>query len=204
MAHKRTEEGSMEMKQRIWMAVLVLAGPLIAFGGVGSETGTVAEQIVQDAEDSVKRIKTLIKDAQRGDSESQFDLGKMIRDKAPEYWRYTRTPVDESPATLKAHAKGMMEARSWFARAAEQGHLGAQMELSRIYRRKYPPGYSFMTDYILSYAWLKVAMDKGAREYTNGQSMDKRLREKMTAEQVAEAEKLAGEFRVRIETSQSK
>ena len=193
----------METKWAACMALFVLAGPPMAFGGSDPETGTVAEQIVQDAEDSVKRIKTLIEDARKGDPESQFDLGRMIRDKAPEYGWYTRTPVSESPATWKAHAKGMMEARSWLAQAAEQGHLRAQMELSRIYRRKYPPGYSFMTDYILSYAWLKVAMDKGASEHTNGQPADKMLRKKMTAEQVAEADKLAGEIQERIESSQS-
>ncbi len=194
----------METKQKIWMAVLVLAGPLMAFGGAESETGTVAEQIVQDAEDSVKRIKSLIEDARGGDPKSQFDLGRMIQDKAPEYGSYTRTPVSESPATWKAHAKGMMEARSWFAQAAEQGHLGSQMELSRIYRRKYPPGYSFMTDFVLSYAWLKVAQDKGFGSYTDGQSTDKILREKMTAEQVAEALKLAAEIQERIKASLSR
>lgn len=193
----------MKTKWGACMALFVLTGPLMAFDRAGAETGTVAEQIVQDAEDSVKRIKTLIEEARRGNPESQFQLGGMIRDKVPEYWRYTRTPVNESPARWKAHAKGMKEARSWFAQAAEQGHSGAQMELSRIYRRKYPPDYSFMTDYILSYAWLKVALDKGAGSYTNGQPTDKMLRKKMTAEQVAKADKLAGEIQERIESSQS-
>lgn len=191
----------METKWGACMALFVLAGPLMAFGGAETETDTVAERIVQDAEDSVKRIKTLIEGARKGDPESQFDLGRMIQEKAPEYGWYTRLPVSESPATWKAHAKGMMEARSWFSQAAEQGHLGAQMELSRIYRRKYPPGYSFMTDYILSYAWLKVARDKGAGSYTNGQPTDNILRKKMTAEQVAEADKLAAEIQERIKDS---
>lgn len=194
----------METKLKIWTAVLILAGPLMAFGGFESERSTMAEQIVQDAKDSVKRIKNLIEDARKRDPESQFDLGRMIQEKAPEYGWYTRLPVRESPAIWKAHAKGMMEARTWFAQAAEQGHVGAQMELTRIYRRKYPPGYSFMTDYKLSYAWLKVAMDKGASEHIDGQSTDKMLREKMTAEQLAEAEKLAAEIQERIEASQSK
>lgn len=191
----------METKWGACMALLVLAGPLMAFGGAETETDTVAERIVQDAEDSVKRIKTLIEDARKGDPESQFDLGRMIRDKVPEYWWYTRLPVSESPATWKAHAEGMMEARSWFAQAAEQGHAGAQIELSRIYRRKYPPGFSFMTDYMLSYAWLKVAMDKGASEHIDGQPTDKMLRKKMTAEQGAEADKLAAEIQARIKAS---
>ena len=35
------------------------------------------------------------------------------------------------------------------------------MRLSSLYSRKCPPDYSFMTDYVLAYAWLTVALDKG-------------------------------------------
>ena len=39
----------METRWKAWMIVLVLAGPLMAFGGAESETGRVAEQILQEA-----------------------------------------------------------------------------------------------------------------------------------------------------------
>ena len=132
----------------------------------------------------------------------------MIRDNINEW--YKRVPSNDLPnfqALPKATAEAMLEVRTWFTRAAEQGHDGAQMGLSSLYRRKYPPDYSFMTDYILSYAWLKVALDKGASSYTTelGHKVptDRWLRNKMTAEQVAEAERLAAEIQERIKASKS-
>ena len=198
----------METKWKAWMIVLVLAGTLMAFGGTDPEKSTVAERILQEAEESVKQIRTLIEDARRGDPESQFQLGGMMRDNINEW--YKRVPSNDLPnfETLpKAQAEAMLEARTWFTRAAEQGHDGAQMELSKLYHRKYPPDYSFMTDYVLAYAWLKVALDKGASSYTTvfGHKVptDSWLQRKMTTEKVAEAEKLAAEIQERIESSKS-
>ena len=178
----------MEAKLKIWMAVLVLAGPLMVFGGVGSETGTVAEQIVQDAENSVKRIRTVIADAQRGSPEAQFRLGMMILDKVKNLGR-------------KRQANAAQEALPWFTRAAEQGHEDAQRHLSLLYSINCPLE---MINYVRAYAWLKVALDKGASITRNGQPADKVLRKKMTAEQVAEAEKLAAEIQERIKASKSR
>ncbi len=192
-----------------WMIALVLAGPLMAFGVADSETGRMAEQILREAEDSVKQIRTVIEDARRGNPESQFQLGSMIRDNIREW--YKRVPSDALPnfqVLPKAQAEATLEVRTWFTRAAEQGHDGAQMALSSLYWREYPPNYSFMTDYVLAYAWLKVALDKGASSTTTvfGDKVptDRWLRNKMTAEQVAEAEKLAAEIQERIASSNSK
>ena len=169
----------------------------------------MAEQILREAEDSVKQIRTVIEDARRGNPEAQFQLGGMTLDNINEW--YKRVPSNDLPSFQvlpKAQAETILEVRTWFIRAAEQGHDGAQLALSKLYRRKYPPDYSFMTDYILSYAWLKVALDKGASSYTTvfGDKVptDRWLRNKMTAEQVAEAEKLAAEIQERIASSKSK
>lgn len=196
----------MRNKWGAWMTVLVVAVPLMAFGGAESETGTVAEQILREAEDSVKQIRAVIEEARRGSPESQFQLGSMIRDNVRNW--YKRVPSGALPnfeSLPKAQAEAMLEARTWFTRAAEQGHELAPMELSKLYRRKYPPDYSSMTDYILSYAWLKVALDKGASSYKtvfgHKVTTESWLRRKMTAEQVAEAGKLAAELQERIESS---
>ena len=174
--------------------LLVLAGPLVAFGGAAPETGTVAEQILQEAEASVKRIRTIIEDAQRGNPESQYELGRMIRAKFDEYGG--SIDLQALQAHAKARAEATLEARTWFTRAAEQGHEFAQMALYSLYSRKYPPDCSFMTDYVLAYAWLTVALNRGVNVtlQVGGVEMDPKsqLRAKMTSEQVAEAEKLAG------------
>ena len=199
----------MDTKRGACMVVLVLVGTLMAFGASDPETGTVAERIVQEAEESVKQIKALIKDARQGNPESQFQLGRMIRDNINEW--YTRVPSNDLPnfeSLPNAQAEAMLEARTWFTRAADQGHDGAQMELSKLYYRKYPPDYSFMTDYVLAYAWLKVALDKGASSYKTvfGRKVptENWLRPKMTAGQEAEARKLAAELQERIASSKSK
>ena len=80
----------MKTKWAAWMVVSILAGPLMAFGGADPETGTVAEQILREAEDAVRQIRTLIEDARRGNPESQFQLGSMIRDNARKW--YMRIP----------------------------------------------------------------------------------------------------------------
>jgi TPR repeat protein len=188
------------------MVVSVLAGPLMAFGGAESETGTVAEQILQEAEDSVKRIRTVIEDARGGNPESQYELGGMILDKTREY----RGPsnLQSFQAHAKALAEATLEALTWFTRAAEQGHDFSQMRLYKLYSRKYPPDYSFMTDYVLAYAWLTVALNQGVSVnlQVGGVKVDPqaRLRTKMSAEQVAEAQKLAATLWERIESSKSK
>ena len=199
----------MRTKWGAWMIVLVLAVTLMAFGGADSETGRVAEQILREAEDSVKQIRTVIEDARRGNPESQFQLGSMIRDNIREW--YKRVPSDALPnfqAHVNAEAEATLEVRTWFTRAAEQGHDLAQMRLSSLYSRKYPPDYSFMTDYVLAYAWLKVALDKGASSYTtmvgHKVTTESWLRRKLTVEQVAEGEKLAAEIQERIASSKSK
>ena len=196
----------MDTRWKARMIVLVLSGTLMAFGGDDPEKDTVAERILQEAEESVKQIRTLIEDSRRGEPESQFRLGWMIRDNINGW--HEKVPSINFPnfrALAKARAEAMLEVRTWFTRAAEQGHDGAQIELSKLYRRKYPPEYSYMTDYILSYAWLKVALDKGASSHTttagHTEPTDSWLRKKMTAEQVAEAEKLTAEIQERIKAS---
>ncbi len=181
----------METKWGAWMVVSVLVGTLMAFGGADPKTGTVTEQILQESEDSVKQIKTVIENARQGNPESQYQLGMMIKDKA-----YKAGGV--------ARAEAMLEALTWFTRAAEQDNYMAYMALHHLYSAKYPPAYSFMTNYVLSYAWLKIALNKGVSSTTNGQPSDKVLRKKMTAEQVAEAEKLAADLQERISSLESK
>ena len=81
--------------------------------GADPGTGAVAEQILQEAEDSVKRIRTLIQESRRGNSESQFELGWMIRDNINKW--YKRVPSNDLPnlqVLPKAQAEAMLEVRT--------------------------------------------------------------------------------------------
>ena len=185
----------METRGRAWMVVSVLSGTLLACGKINQEVptfhvGGAAEQILQEVEDSAKQIRTVIESARRGTPEAQHQLGMMILDKIHEYGEEER-------------AEAVLEARAWLSRAAEQGHDRAQLQLGILYSEEYPPDYSFLTDYVMAYTWLTVALDKGASAPTNGQLADGALQKKMTAEQVAVAQKLAGELQKHIESSTS-
>ena len=190
----------MRAGQKAWGVVSVLAGALAAcattdreartFYANGAAPGTVAAEILQEAEDSAKRIRTVVESALRGTAESQHQLGMIILDRAHGYGGEER-------------AKSVLEARTWLTRAAEQGHDSAQLQLWILYSDEYPPEYSFLTDRVMAYTWLKIAFDHEASDSPTAQAADRALQEKMTAEQVAVAQKLAAGLSQRIESSQS-
>ena len=88
------------------------------------------------------------------------------------------------------------EAMKWYRMAAEQGDVEAQFQLGGMYSL----GEGVPEDYVKAYAWLNLAAAQGDKMAVERRD---RLREKMTAEQVAEAQRLAGEFWERIESSKS-
>ena len=185
---------------RTWMVVSLLAAALVGcaktdrevrtFYSNGAAPGTVAAEILQEAEDSAKQIRAVIEASQRGAPESQHQLGMIILERAHEYGG-------------EEQAKAVLEARTWLTRAAEQGHDSAQLQLWVLYSDEYPSEYSLLTDYVMAYTWLKIALDDGASDSTMGQAADRALQERMTAEQVAVAKKLAAGLSERIESSKT-
>ena len=65
----------------------------------------------------------------------------------------------------------------------------------------YDKGEGVPEDYVKAYAWFNLAAAQGQEDAVKAKDS---LRERMTAEQVAEAQKLAGELFNRIESSKSK
>ena len=80
--------------------------------------------------------------------------------------------------------------------AAEQGFDGAQILLAAMY----VVGKGVLEDYVEAYAWMILAATQGHEDAVKGKD---ELRSKMTAEQIAEAQKLAAELFDRIESSKS-
>ena len=62
----------------------------------------------------------------------------------------------------------------------------------------YRKGEGVSQDYVKAYAWYHLASAQGDKQAAKGKDM---LRGRMTAEQVAEAQKLAAELWDRIESS---
>lgn len=186
---------------KAWVVVSILAGATVActkndreprtFYANGAAPGTVTAEILQEAEASERQIRTVVESALRGIPESQHQLGMIILDRAHGYGGEER-------------AKAVLEARTWLTRAAEQGHDSAQLQLRILYSDEYPPGYSFLTDRVMAYTWLKIAFDDEASDSPTRQAAERTLQEKMTAEQVAVAQKLSVGLSQRIESSQSR
>jgi uncharacterized protein len=95
-------------------------------------------------------------------------------------------------------AKGnLAEALVWYRRAAEQGDIGAQVALGLAYAQ----GIGVVQDYIEADKWFHIAASraKSADELADIASHHNKLAHVMTSSQIAEAQKLAREWRAKPE-----
>ena len=84
------------------------------------------------------------------------------------------------------------EAVKWYRLAAEQGNAAAQNNLGIMYDL----GEGVLQDYVKAHVWLNLSAAQGKKKAAERRD---RLRQQMTAEQVAEAQKLAAELFKQIE-----
>jgi hypothetical protein len=87
------------------------------------------------------------------------------------------------------------EAANWFRSAAEQGYPRAQYELGQLYEK----GLGVIQDYVQAHTWMTLALEgipasERDRHNQATSSLD-RVAAVMTPEQVAEAQKLAREWK---------
>jgi TPR repeat protein len=80
------------------------------------------------------------------------------------------------------------EAAKWCTKAAEQGEATAQAFLGIMYER----GQGVRQDYMLAYIWLNLATVHGFEDAKSSRDL---LSSKMTPEQIAEAQRLAREWK---------
>ena len=81
------------------------------------------------------------------------------------------------------------EAFKWYQKAAEQGDSGSQYRLGVMYEN----GEGVAQDYVASYIWYHLASQ--AHEFESARKHRNRVAEKMTPAQLAEAQRLAGEWK---------
>ena len=149
-------------------------------------------------------LEALIKDAERGDAEAQYDLGVM-------YDYGIRVPEDDAKAVhwyRKAAERGDAEAQyelglmydygegvpeddamavHWYRKAAEQGDADAQTKLGLMYAK----GEGVPEDHVQAYAWLSVAAAQG---HDNAQKANDIIAKVMTSAGIAKAQKLSREY----------
>ena len=133
--------------------------------------------IHQNARPENQDIKKLRMAAEHGDAEAQFNVGNL-------YYLGEGTHQDYA------------EAAKWYRLAAERGNALAQNNLGVMYDE----GEAVPKDWVKAYAWLNLSAAQGKENAARGKDL---LRPRMTAEQVAEGQKLAAELFNRIESSNS-
>ncbi len=119
----------------------------------------------RDRETALREFKAL---AEQGDPAGQFYLGVMYAN-------------GEGVTTDKA------EAARWYLLSAEQGYLDAQQKLALSYRF----GDGVPQDYVSAHMWYSLAAGQGSIFARIQRDL---LVKSMTPEQLAEAQRLAGEW----------
>jgi uncharacterized protein len=109
------------------------------------------------------------KAAEQGDAKAQFYLGLI-------YERGEGVPRDYAAAV------------NWYRKAAEQGYADAQAQLGFVYGL----GQGVPRDYVTAHKWLNLAAVGGREDAANTRDS---IAAKMTPAQIAEAQKLAREWR---------
>ena len=133
-------------------------------------------------------LEQLRKAAEQGDTRARYNLGHI-------YDKGEGVPENDR------------EAVKWFRKAAEQGHALAQFNLGLMYAKSDGVG----KDYVKAYAWANLAAAQGGDRPVMSQEWFEEeeksvpfkdwLRKRMSAKQVAEAQKLSAELFKRIESS---
>lgn len=82
------------------------------------------------------------------------------------------------------------EAVKWFRRAAEQGNVAAQVNLSFMYEK----GYGVPQDFVQAHMWRNLAAAQGTQGNGDMRKQRDEIAKKMTPAQIAEAQRLAREW----------
>ena len=188
---------------------ILMAGPAIA----GPYEDATKAYFSGDYEAAYRLIKPM---AEKGLPEAQFNLGLM-------YNNGQGVPQDYAEAVTwyrKAAEKGFAEAQynlgtmcyrgqgvpqnypeavTWYSKAAEQGNAKGQYSLGMMFYR----GRGVPKDYVLAHMWLNLAtsrypaLEKAKREWA--EIFRDIAASKMTPAQLAEAKKLAKEWKPKQE-----
>ena len=172
------DRNSQRLFNGVKMLRVVLSGLFILSGGVtpAAAQGLERAEAAYFRGDYPKAMELMLPLAEEGDRHAQYLIGFMY---------------ERGKGTEKDPAK----AAAWYGRAAKLGNPYAQNNLGVLYKH----GRGVSQDYVQAYKWFDLAAagylpaEFGHRERAilNQQS----ITEKMTPEQISEAQKLAEAFR---------
>jgi TPR repeat protein len=165
-------------------------------------------------QDHAEALKWFRKAADQGNAVAQFNLGdiltnedwhKEFQDVPLDYvegTKWLRKAADQGEVAAKgnlgfAYLSGRQgvpqdyaEALKWFRKAADQGNVQAQYKIGVMYR----DGQGVPQDYLVAHVWLNLAAAHDTYGYGAKRDRDE-LAAKMTPEQIAEAQRLAREWK---------
>jgi TPR repeat protein len=113
------------------------------------------------------------KAAEQGHAKAQYDLGFLYK--------------------VGLHDQDYVQSAAWYRMAAEQGHVGAQFDLGVAYEH----GSGVPQDYVLAHMWfnLSAARKTDQKERADAVNARDRVAAVMTREQIADAQRLAREWK---------
>jgi len=126
------------------------------------------EGVPQDYAEAVKWYR---KAAGQGDADAQFNLGIIY---------------DQGKGVPQDYAKAVR----WYRKAADQEDATAQNSLGMMYDE----GQGVPQNYLLAHMWFNLASARGDKQGENNREI---VAKKMTADQIAEAQRLAREWKVK-------
>jgi TPR repeat protein len=192
---------------RIPLAASLVLAALTATAGAGPvEDGNAAYQR-GDYRTAVKVLQPLV---DQGNADAQdilavmYYVGQGVPQNRAEAIRLYRLAAEQGNAHAQdalgfAYQNGVGvqrdvgQAAKWFRKAADQDNLDAQFNLGEMCEL----GNGVPQDYVLAYMWFTLVASHGTRAYAT-RGID-RVAQQMSPEQIAEAQKLAREWKPKLE-----
>ncbi len=172
------EDGAVAFKGGYYATALRLWWPLAEQGNASAQffVGAMYENGHGVTQDYTEAVKWYRRAAEQGDATAQSFLGAMYHNG-------------------KGVATDYAEAVKWYRLAAEQGHAIAQFNLGIMY----DIGQGVPQDHVLAHMWLNLAASRSppGEDYDEALQLRDAVTERMTPAQIAEAQKLAREWKPR-------
>jgi TPR repeat protein len=203
-----------------------LTALLVMFAAAGAAVaGPLEDSFVSGQRGDFATALRLVRPlAEQGNAIAQTDLGIMylsgqgVPQNYAEAVEWIRRAAEQGNAwaqfffaTMYANGYGVRdeaEAAKWYQRAAEQGNAFAQRDLGACYAL----GRGVSKNYILAHMWYNLAaasrfepyfglpMEEDLRDFPKMSSKDRdRLASEMTSAQIVEAQKLARDWKPKLE-----
>jgi len=184
----------------------VFVALFLAGGAVRASAGPFEDaHAAYDAGDYQTALRLLKLLAEQGDADAQhnvgvmYDKGRGVPQNYAEALKWYRRAAEQGNALAQNNLGAMYdngqgvpqnyaEAIKWYRRAAEQGYAAAQNNLGTMYEN----GRAVPQNYVLAHMWFNLAGAAGQAPALKNRDL---VAHKMTPAQLAEAQRLAAEWK---------